>query len=386
MCTYVLYVLLVAGQTESPVLDISTHDPNIYPSSLSHDNGTNHDEEGRLLVMSVLVTTLSVICICVLVIVVIVMIVRIQRGCQWRRDRTNNNQPTAEKKYSGSGVKVHLLSTTISTQQIECYRPRSLTPASPTLTNSPSTHSTPAHNSSPSPPTVALTTAPAHQPHISPTLSTAQSASSHDYCEIETYPPRPAVQPSPSLKIHLYDEVHDECMENGDVTGNYVNEQVHQYSLLEDPSQNTNHNEDDQDSWGSLSLSQDSCLSIQDDCPNWIFSPVIRSEIQTNKPHPLPRRVIPYRVSLILPQWEGRGGPHLTPLHKGDNNIFSNSCNALDDTGRYNHLQSMTGYGSLEGREVYSILEPFIMSSRNEPSMRPRSRSCDARLYNHLQH
>ena len=138
----------------------------------------------------------------------------------------------------------------------------------------------------------------------------------------------------------------------------YVNEQVHQYSLLEDPSQNTNHNEDDQDSWGSLSLSRDSCLSIQDDCPNWIFSPVIRSEIQTNKPHPLPRRVIPYRVSLILPQWEGRGGPHLTPLHKGDNNIFSNSCNALDDTGRYNHLQSMTGYGSLEGREVYSILEP----------------------------
>ena len=61
--------------------------------------------------------------------------------------------------------------------------------------------------------------------------------------------------------------------------------------------------------------------------------------------------------------------------------MLTGSCQALDDSesSRYSHLQSL--YGSLEGREVYATLEPFRLGA-----MRPRSHSCEAQLYHHLQH
>ena len=103
-------------------------------------------------------------------------------------------------------------------------------------------------------------------------------------------------------------------MENGAVTDNEQGH--HQYGLLEDPRQDIEYSErvsmedSQQLSRGSSSPSQDSSVSIQDNNPEWIVSPVV----DLDKPRPQRRRVAPYRVSLILPHWEGRSHPALPSL------------------------------------------------------------------------
>ena len=322
------------------------------------------------LVTVITVAVLAVLCVGVLVIVVIVLVVRIRR---WWRGRTST-RVTRRKKTVSNGVRVHLLSSTASTQNLECYRPRSLTPASP---------------SSPSPPS------PSPPPSLQP-----PSPSSHDYSEIPSNLDF-SLHPS-SHSLHLYEEIaKTELKREVVVVGECSDAEEDRtlYCHLEDATQSpsppaslqqwyeTEQDDPDsirdnqQSSQDNSSQSQGSSLFTQDSCPNWILSPVTLADIQREEKRR--RRVAPYRVSLILPLWEGprdRG-----PLPRRPSlgcHVGSNSCNTLQMSGHYNHLQRLAGYDVLEEADMYATLEPFM---RVEP-MRPRSQSCDAQLYHHLRH
>ena len=333
----------------------------------------------------VCVSVLSVLCVTVLVTVVIVLVVRVRRGLRRLRGTT----PTGQKTRGGgraveNGATAHLLSVALANHNFEWCRPRSLTPTSTIL----------------------------------PT-STPPSLTTREYSEITPLSPISTEEP---LRSHLYEEVDsDDLVMTGATEGGGDNTpQVHLYSLLEDPAHHTDHTHNTspsppiklqsltssggshvQDSPQSDPVSQrdtspsssrGSSTSLQDTSPKWVLSPVVRCQGQ---PRRAPRRVVPYRVSLILPLWED--GIRTSPAYPaGVPPLSSISCRELNDSGRYNRLEGVAyrvvgvanglggvaGYGSLEGNGVYATLEPFLGA---EP-MRPRSRSCDARLYNHLRH
>ena len=324
------------------------------------------------------------LCVTVLVTVVIVLVVRVRRGLRRLRGTT----PTGQKTRGGgraveNGATAHLLSVALANHNFEWCRPRSLTPTS-----------------------------------ILPT-STPPSLTTREYSEITPLSP---ISTEELSRSHLYEEVDsDDLVMTGATEGGGDNTpQVHLYSLLEDPTHHTDHTHNTspsppiklqsltssggshvQDSPQRDPVSQrdtspssyrGSSTSLQDTSPKWVLSPVVRCQGQ---PRRAPRRVVPYRVSLILPLWED--GIRTSPAHPaGVPPLSSISCRGLNDSGRYNRLESVAyrvggvanglggvaGYGSLEGNGVYATLEPFLGA---EP-MRPRSRSCDARLYNHLRH
>ena len=306
---------------------------------------------------------------------------------RWRGDREISHRGQ-KRRALGNGATAHLLSAALSsTHNFEWYRPRSLSPSSP------------------------LSSSPPHSPLLHPLTNLPPSPSaSHDYTEVPPLPPSGA-----EARPHLYEEIDEDHMTGAAEEETFADEvvqrtQVHLYSLLEDPTHcpdgstppspatvkqqsltsseqwKTDNPEQILDNEGSTrdaSISSlDSSISIQDSNLNWVFSPVCCREQPDRKP---PRRVIPYRVSLILPHWEaGERGPALPHPRAlaGQAPVNSTSCLGLEDYGRYNHLDGIVaGYGSLDDG-VYATLEPFLKA---EP-MRPRSRSCDARLYNHLQH
>ena len=308
---------------------------------------------------------------------------RVRRALRrWRQTSHTPEYARGRGRIGGNGAAVHLLSAALSNHNFEWCRPRSLSPSSPTP-------SSPPHSPLPS---TLHTTLPTHLPP-SPT-------STHDYSEINSLPPNSTLRP------HHYEEVDEEDFVK---TENRVDSselrqtsQVHFYSVLENHTHNTsspslasNHHSlsggggdgvqrdevERNQSRGSSPVSQCSSVSVQDSNPDWILSPVARL-------HPLraPRRVIPYRVSLILPLWEGQERGSVLPLPAplaGRQTTFSTSCQGLEESGHYNHLEGVgLGYGSLEESKVYATLEPFV----GVESMRPRSRSCGGRLYNHLQH
>ena len=336
---------------------------------------------GGPLLMVAALSVLSVLCVCVLVTVVVVIVVRVRRGLRrWRQ--TSHTPEKTRQRTSGNGATAHLLSSALSNQNFEWCRPRSLSPSSPVLSSSPRS--------------TLHCTLPTHLPS-SPT-------STHNYSEIRSLSPNQAtvVHPTPSSpRPHFYDEVECEDPVKSETlvgSGEWAKtEQVHLYSLLEDPTEHSppslasnqhslansggpqTHNPESRE---SSPMSRCSSVSVQDSNPDWVLSPVARF-----RPSQPPRRVVPYRVSLILPLWEGRerGGPAL-PLPAqlaGRHPTFTTSCQGLEESGRYNHLEGVTvGYGSLEENAVYATLEPFV----GPDTMRLRSSSCDARLYNHLQH
>ena len=331
-------------------------------------------------------SVLSVLCVGVLVTVVVVIVVRVRRGLRrWRQ--TSHTPEKTRRRTSGNGATAHLLSSALSNQNFEWCRPRSLSPSSPVLSSSP--HSTL--------PSTVHCTLPTHLPP-SPT-------STHNYSEIRSLSPNQAtvVRPTPSSpRPHFYEEVEcDDLVKSETLVGSGEWAKTEQVSRLEDPTEHSassppslaSNQHSLANSGGSQTrnpvsresspiMSQCSSVSVQDSNPDWVLSPVARFHSAQ-----APRRVIPYRVSLILPLWEGRerGGPAL-PLPTqlaGRHPAFSTSCQGLDESGRYNHLEGVTvGYGSLEENAVYATLEPFV----GPETMRPRSHSCDACLYNHLQH
>ena len=370
-----------AGQNETAApSDVVSYSPSFRPTSSPSPQPPGLHSPGGPILMVAALSVLSVLCVGVLVTVVVVIVVRVRRGLRrWRQ--TSQSPEKTRRRTSINGATIHLLSTALSNHNLEWCRPRSLSPA----LSSP--HSPP--------PSTLHCTLPTHLPP-SPT-------STHDYSEIRTVSPNPVatVDPTPSsLRPHQYEEVEEEdLMKSEPLVGSGEWEdtrQVHLYSLLEDPTQLTNsfppslaskqHSlvsscESHKNSLRK-SQSQDasrcSSVSVQDSNPDWIFSPVARF----NSSRRTPRRVIPYRVSLILPLWEGRdrGGLPL-PLPAQLAGRHSTSCQGLEESDRYNHLEGV-GYGSLELNGVYATLEPFVGAE----TMRPRSNSCDARLYNHLQH
>ena len=325
--------------------------------------------------------------------------------------------------------------TSVTTHHLEWCRPRSLT--TPSLPPSPTPSSLP-HNPSPLSHDYSETSVTTHHlewcrprslttPSLppSPTPSSLphnSSPLSHDYSEIAS--PSPEIFPvayPPSRKPHVYDEIVDNItiMSGADrrrenVSGGVVERNeamrsrhrtLHQYSILEEPSQQNsiaacsrpsssamnqqlcgNVSQDGQNSmrqgpkssWDSSSPSRGSSSSIQDNCPKRIFPQDGSSSEKQSQQRP-PRHVEPYRVSLILPSWEGGDRAPFYPALAGRGK--TSSYNALEVSGRYNHLLGVGDYSSLENG-VYATLEPFIKAE----AMRPRSHSCDARLYNHLQY
>ena len=383
------------------------------------------------------VAVLSVLCVGVLVTVVIVLVVRVRRG--WRRWRRWRNKASSTNSYeeakmvtraiSSNSLSAHLLSTSGATQQFEWCRPRSISPASPFPPSLPPT---------PTPPPV-----PPHNPSpISHDYSEIASPTPDVFSV--TYPPPPQ---RTHFYEEIVDSIVSErglgCGSGGGANGGSGDggsggganggsgdggsggganggsggmangeERAHQYSILEDPTGGPEESMlpplvSNQQSCDSSMSYQDGRTSIQEldgpqssqgaggsmsgtpnlnqeaSCAEWTFSPACRSQHKQG-PH---RRVEPYRVSLILPSWEaGSRAPFNPSLVAAGRSPISSSCNALvEETGRYNHLQQGEGdYGSLEVEGMYATLEPFVKA---EPiSMRPRSRSCGARLYNHLQH
>lgn len=295
---------------------------------------------------------------------------------------------TGVQRESFNGVNVQLLSAALSNSNFEwTQRPLSHSPASSTPDSS-------IHLCSPPRPPSSL-------------------PSTHEYSEIESLSPdSPAVRPTPppppsSSHPHCYEDVDEEDVLKTDSEWRKTQQLLHTYSQLDGPSPPSpppckkpfySHGSQPNDCSlldihnsirDSLSLSQGSSYSLQDNKLNWIISPVTRPELLHSGQ---PRRVIPYRVSLILPLWrEDQDKP--LPLPPPPPPVLghyslSTSCIALTDSGRYNYLKETTaGYGSLEENSMYASLEPFTGSvdPMTEPK-RPRSRSCGARLYNHLRH
>ena len=413
-----------AGLAEKEALSNHVHrrdtSPTPIPStSPSHPHSGDDGGGGYALVTGVSVGVLSVLCVVVLVTVVIVLMARVRKGWRrWRNKASSTNSYEEVMTVSGSignSLSTHLLiAGKISSKQHLDWR----TPSSP-----------PPHVSSPPPDPPISSSLPCNSspPHSLPFSCSLPLDSPlqlfHKYSDFTVLPPIPPPLHLPQ-RPHDYEEVAnsgDSGTSPGKEIGRVSDQLIsmsqssilqqqgeisrivskHTPSLSSTTSQQTYGSKTSRDaqvlSQGSSPASQDGQPSSQDNFPSSRDScPKSRSYDAETQVKMRPRhRVVPYRVSLILPSWEARDAGSWEARDAGsweardaDSLYYSSlagrgkasSCNTLAGSDRYNHLQGVGGYGSLEQKGMYAILEPFV------PPMRHRSQSWDARVYSHLQH
>ena len=427
--------------------------PSTSPSHPHSGDGGGGGGGGYALVTGVSVGVLSVLCVVVLVTVVIVLMVRVRRGWRrWRNKASSTNSYEEVMTVSGSignSLTTYLLiAGKRSSKQHLDWR----TPSSP-----------PAHVSSP------LPHVPSPLPHVpspppDPPVSSSLPCNSspphslpfswslpldsplqlfHKYSDFTVLPPIPPPLHLPQ-KPHDYEEVANsgDSGDSGTSPGKEIGRvsdhlisvmsqssileqqgeissivSKHTPSLSSTTSQQSCGSRTSRDaqvlSQGSSQASRDGQPSSQDNFPSSRDScPKSRSYNTENQVKKRPRhRVVPYRVSLILPSWEARDAGSWEARDAGSweardagsweardagsweardaGSLYysslagrgkASSCNTLVGSDRYNHLQGVGGYGSLEEKGMYAILEPFV------PPMRHRSQSWDAQVYSHLQH